>query len=285
MLPLFELMMQAQNGKAVEALARHMNLAQDQAAKAVTAMMPAFSAGFKRQSSNPFEFATLMQKASSGNYASYFEDLGLAFTPQGMADGQAALEQIFGSQDVARAVAEQAAAFTGLQQDVLKQIMPALANTVLGGIFKEITGQMGKAATNSFIPQGMVALQRQWLEGLGLSPKGADPIEGQMKAMFDNPFIKAMQDMVTAKPDARAETADPFSLNPLVKSFQDMMASAMTMPSSSDQAEQSIKDDPKTGPADAYQSFVNALFEPGLDVQKSYQANLDAIFEQSKPKR
>lgn len=284
MLPLFELMMQAQNGKAVEALARQMNLAQDQAAKAVAALMPAFSAGFKRQSSNPFAFATLMQKAASGNYASYFEDLGRAFTPQGMADGQTALEQIFGSPDIARAVAEQAAAFTGLQQDVLKQMMPALADTVLGGIFKEITGQMGKAPGNPFMPNGMAALQRQWLEGLGLAPEGADPLAGQMKAMFDNPFMKAMQDMVTAKPGAKAETADPFSLNPLVKSFQEMMASAMATPSASAHAEKPGKDDANTGSGDAYQSFVDALFDSGLDVQKSYQANLDAIFEQSKPK-
>ncbi len=282
MLPLFDLMMQAQNGKAMEALARQFNLAQDQAAKAVAALMPAFSAGFKRQSSNPFDFASLMQKASSGNYQSYFEDLARAFTPKGMADGQAALEQIFGSQEIARAVAEQAAKFSGLGQDVLRQMMPALADTMMGGLIKEMTGQMGRSAANAFVPEGMAAFQAQWLESLGLAPKKADPLTEQMRAMFDNPFTKAMQDMFTPKSGEKTEAADPFSFNPFMKSLQDMMAAGMGGTATS---ADKVKDEAaEAKPADPYSAFVNAVFDSGLDVQKSYQQSLDAIFEQWKPK-
>ncbi len=39
MLPLFDMMMQAQNGAAMEAIARQFNLAQEQATKAMAALM------------------------------------------------------------------------------------------------------------------------------------------------------------------------------------------------------------------------------------------------------
>jgi hypothetical protein len=287
MLPLFDLMMQAGNGKAMEAYARQFNLAQDQAAKAVAALMPAFSAGLKRQSSNPFDLASLMQKAAAGNYASYFEDLARAFTPQGMADGQAALEQIFGSQDVARAVAEQAAKFTGIGQDVMRQMMPALADSMMGGLFKEMTGQIGRAASNPFTAEGMAAMQRQWLESLGMAPRKPDPMQAQMQAMFDNPFTQAMQGFFAPKGEAgKAAETDPFSYNPFMKSFQDMMSGGMGAGQSAPapQKPQDSAEPAQPTPGEAYQSFVNAVFDSGLEVQKNYQASLDAIFEQWKPK-
>ena len=274
MLPLFDLMMRAENGKAMEAFARQFNLAQDQAAKAVAALMPAFSEALKRQSANPFDFASLMQKAAGGNYQSYFEDLTRAFTPQGLADGQAALGQIFGSPDMAGAIAEQAAKLTGLGQDVLRQMMPAMADTMMGGLAKEMMGQAS-----------MGAMADQWLETIGLKPKKKDPLtaqfEAQMQAMMDNPFTKAMQGWL--KPEAKtekAETSDPFSFNPFMKSFQEMMAAAASG------AKPGADAKPQAAPEapEAYTSFVNTLFDSGLEVQKSYQASLEAIFDQWKPK-
>ena len=48
MLPLFDMMMQAQNGAAMDAISKQFNLAQEQATQAMAALMPAFSAGLKR---------------------------------------------------------------------------------------------------------------------------------------------------------------------------------------------------------------------------------------------
>lgn len=274
MLPLFDLMMKAENGKAMEALARQFNLAQEQTAQAVAALMPAFSAAFKRQSGTPLDFMKLMQQAATGNYASYFEDLTRTFTPQGMRDGQAALGAIFGSEEIARAVADQAARFTGLSQDVLKQMMPALADTMMGGLFKQMTGQLGGGAANPFTADGMMGMQRQWLESLGLAPRKPDPLQAQMKAMFDNPFTQAMQSMFTGQ-QAKAAESDPFGFNPMMKAFQDMMV-AGTKPA---EAEPKAEEKAQAAPGEAYGAFINSLFDTGLEVQKSYQQSLDSIFE------
>lgn len=84
MLPLFDMMLQAQNGMAMDAMAKQYGLAQEQAAKAVAALMPAFASGFKRNTTNPYDFSALFQAMASGNYAKYFEDMSSAFTPQGI---------------------------------------------------------------------------------------------------------------------------------------------------------------------------------------------------------
>jgi hypothetical protein len=136
MLPLFDMMLRAQNGTAMEAMASQFNLAQEQATKAMAALMPAFSSGFKRNSANPYDFSALIGAMASGSYAKYFEDMNKAFTPQGIADGNQVLEKLFGSKEVSRAIAAQAAQFTGVGQEVLKQMLPVMADTIMGGLFK-----------------------------------------------------------------------------------------------------------------------------------------------------
>ncbi len=150
MLPLFDMMMQAQNGAAMDAVSKQFNLAQEQAAKAMAALMPAFSAGLKRSTSNPYDFMGLMQAVASGNYAKYFEDMSKAFTPQGISDGNNILAQLFGSKEVSRAVAAQAAQMTGIGQEIYKQMLPVMADTLMGGLFKQSMGQMA-TPVNPFV--------------------------------------------------------------------------------------------------------------------------------------
>ncbi len=170
MLPLFDMMMQAQNGAAMEAVARQFNLAQEQATKAMAALMPAFSAGLKRSTSNPYDFVGLMQAVASGNYARYFEDMSRAFTPEGISDGNNILAQLFGSKEVSRAVAAQAAQMTGIGQDIYKQMLPVLADTLMGGLFKQTTGQMA-SPVNPFVNTAMGETIQKWLESTGFAPK------------------------------------------------------------------------------------------------------------------
>src|SRR5262245_38078750 len=137
MLPLFDMMTKAQGGNAMEAMAKQFGLAQEQMQQAMAALMPAFSTGLKRSVTNPYDFSSLMTAAASGNYAQYFEDLTKAFSPKGIADGNNVLALIFGSKDVSRAVAAQAEQMSGIGQDIYKQMMPVVANTMMGGFFKQ----------------------------------------------------------------------------------------------------------------------------------------------------
>ncbi|MBP2447252.1 DUF937 domain-containing protein [Rhizobium leguminosarum] len=281
MLPLFDMMMQAQNGAAMEAVARQFNLAQEQATKAMAALMPAFSAGLKRSTSNPYDFVGLMQAVSSGNYARYFEDMSRAFTPEGISDGNNILAQLFGSKEVSRAVAAQAAQMTGIGQDIYQRMLPVLADTLMGGLFKQTTGQMA-SPVNPFVNTAMGETIQKWLESTGFAPK---PKTVSEHSIFDNPFTQAMQQMFSVAKAEPASQPNPFLDNPFAKAFQEMMGGLGQPPAAKQPATktpEAPKEEAKV--ADSYTEMLNAMFDSGLEVQKTYQRNLEAIFETYRPK-
>ncbi len=278
MLPLFDMMMQAQNGAAMDAISKQFNLAQEQATQAMAALMPAFSAGLKRSTDTPYDFMGLMQAVASGNYAKYFEDMGKAFTPQGIADGNNILGQLFGSKDVSRAVAAQAAQMTGIGQEIYKQMLPVMAGTLMGGLFKQSMGQMN-APVNPFVNTAMGESIQQWLQATGFAPKQAP---APQPSVFDNPFTQAMQLMFSApKPAPQAPAANPFFDNPFAKAFQEMMGN-LGQPVAPKPAEAAKTEEKQ--PAAGYMDMLNTMFDSGLEAQKGYQKNMEAIFETYMPK-
>ncbi|TCR91225.1 DUF937 domain-containing protein [Rhizobium sp. BK376] len=270
MLPLFDMMMQAQNGAAMEAMSKQFNLAQEQTTKAMAALMPAFSSGFKRSATDPYNFTSLMQSIASGNYAKYFEDMSKAFTPEGIADGNNVLARLFGSKDVSRAIAAQAAQMTGIGQEIYKRMLPVMADTLVGGLFKETTGQINVAA-NPFLNTDMGEMMQTWLQTMGFAPK-QKPTPQQ--SIFDNPFTQAMELMFGEQAPERAP-ANPFLDNPFAKAFQDMMRGAARPP------EPAKEPPPAVAGIDMaqYTNMLNAMFDSGLEVQKNYQKNMEAIFD------
>ncbi|MDM9623836.1 DUF937 domain-containing protein [Rhizobium sp. S96] len=278
MLPLFDMMMQAQNGAAMDAVSRQFNLAQEQATKAMAALMPAFSAGLKRSTSNPYDFMGLMQAVASGNYARYFEDMSRAFTPQGISDGNNILAQLFGSKEVSRAVAAQAAQMTGIGQEIYKQMLPVMAGTLMGGLFKQSMGQMN-APVNPFVNTAMGESIQQWLQSTGFAPREKPAPE---PSIFDNPFTQAMQLMFSVpKPEPEKPAINPFLDNPFAKAFQEMMGN-LGKPVAPQQPEP-----PKAeakAETESYMDMLNTMFDSGLEVQKSYQKSMEAIFETYMPK-
>ncbi len=271
MLSLYDMMMQAQNGKAMEVMARQFGLAQEQATKAVAALMPAFSEGFKRNAANPYDFAAFLQALTSGNHTQYFEDMSRAFTPQGMADGNGILGHLFGNKEVSRAIAAQAAQMTGIGQEIYKQMLPVMASTLMGGLFKQgfAPFSQGMDAAGGMQPNPFAGMMQQWAEATGFAkkPEPANP--------FDNPFLQAAQNFfgTAQKPDAPANV---FTDNPFAKAFQGMVAGM----SGQQQAAEPTKAGGSEGsPADALKTFVNTMFDTGVEMQKDYQRNIESVFE------
>lgn len=270
MAPLFDMFAQAQNGHAIELMAKQFGLAQEQMAKATAALMPAFSTGFKYNTTNPYDFGALLTALSTGNYARYFEDMSQAFTPQGVADGNGILGQLFGSKEMSRAIAAQAAQMTGIGQEIYKQMLPVMASTLMGGLFKQTTGQMSGALADN----PMMTLMQQWMEATGLAKKP----EPQSNP-FDNPFTQAMQGFFgmgkageTGKAGDKPKAADLFADNPFFKAYAEMMRGA-------DTAQKAQADNPAFA---QFSQAMNSLFDSGLEMQKEYQKSIDALFESYK---
>ena len=269
MLPLFEMMLQAQNGMAMETLSKQFGLAQDQAAKAMAALMPAFSSGLKRSATNPYDMTALIGAMASGDYGRYFEDIGKAFTPKGTLDGNSVLDTIFGSKEVSRAVAAQAEQLTGIGQDIFQKMLPVIASTIMGGLLKQSMGQTSGPG-NPFAGTPLSPMMQQWLESSGFAPK-PQPVPNP----FDNPFTQAMQSMFgMPKPEQpRTSATPPFGDNPFAKVF-DMMGNfgGTNAASPPPEAEPAAGENP-------YIAMVNTMFDSGLEVHKSYQKSIESILD------
>ncbi len=82
MLPLFDMLANAQNGKGIDLLARQFNLTQQQTELALEALLPAFSQGLKRNTSDPYGIAGFMTALASGQHGQYFDNAARAFSPR-----------------------------------------------------------------------------------------------------------------------------------------------------------------------------------------------------------
>jgi hypothetical protein len=138
MFNLDDILRQAQGGGAAQSLARQFGISPDQAQAAMEALAPAFQMGFQRQAqNNPQSMGDLLQKMSSGAYANAYGDPAAASRAQ----GEDVLASLFGSKDGSRAVAQQAAALSGVPGSIIKAMLPVIASMIMGGMFKQASTQ------------------------------------------------------------------------------------------------------------------------------------------------
>ena len=154
MVNLFEIMRQAQSGAALPALSRQFGLDGADMQRAVDALLPAFSLALQRNAADPNAFAHLIGLVTSGRYAPFFDGSAGASPSAAAANGQDVLSALFGSREVTRQVAGQAAAATGIGVQALQEMMPVLAATLVGGMFRYAT------------VEGFADLLRTWSDSL-----------------------------------------------------------------------------------------------------------------------
>jgi hypothetical protein len=288
MLPLFDMLAQAQNGQGMELLAKQFNLSQQQAQQAVEALLPAFSQGLKRNTADPYGLGAFMSAMASGGYAKYFENAGSAFSAQGVSQGNDVLGQLFGSKDLSRAVAAQAAQATGIGQQVLQQMLPVIASMVMGGLFKQSTNQMQAAAGAGGGNNPLAEIIEQMMKqgGLGGMMGGGQPApqpQAQQPANpFDpsgaNPFGKVLQDMFGGAGGQPQQTQNPAGANPWGKILEDMLGRAQ--PAGGREAPKPATPESASRPKNPYDDIFGKMFETGSKQRDDYQKGVESIFDQ-----
>ncbi|RTZ45567.1 DUF937 domain-containing protein [Candidimonas sp. SYP-B2681] len=125
----------------LKSIANELNISQDQAASGAEALLPAIIGGFKKQvQTGPQSGGT----GDMGGLGGLLGQLGgsgllddvLSPEPTHVNRGNDVLGQIFGSKDVSRTVAQNAASQSGLDSDLLKKMLPMLAMLVTGFMAK-----------------------------------------------------------------------------------------------------------------------------------------------------
>jgi hypothetical protein len=114
-----------------DAIARELGVSQTQAAQGAEALLPAILGGFKKQAQGGGGLegmGDLLGQLGGGGLL----DNVLSKEPTNVGQGNDVLGQIFGSKDVSRTVAQNAATRTGIDPALLKKMLPMLAMLVAG---------------------------------------------------------------------------------------------------------------------------------------------------------
>lgn len=135
----------------LQSMARELGVSETQAASGAEALVPAILGGFKKQAqSQPTGLeglGGLLGQLGGGGLL----DQVLAPQPTDVSSGNDVLGQIFGSKDVSRAVAQNAASQSGLDSSLLKRMLPMLAMLVTGYMAKQ---RDAGAAAPQLSPEG-----------------------------------------------------------------------------------------------------------------------------------
>ena len=129
----------AQTG-GLQSMARELGVSENQAASGAEALIPAILGGFKKQAqSQPSGADGLSDMLGQLGGGSLMDDV-LSPQPTPVDRGNDVLGQIFGSKDVSRTVAQNAASQSGLEPSLLKKMLPMVAMLVTGYMAKQRSG-------------------------------------------------------------------------------------------------------------------------------------------------
>ncbi|MEC9342952.1 MAG: DUF937 domain-containing protein [Pseudomonadota bacterium] len=302
---LMDMLTQGANGEMIDRIGRQYGLSSAQAEQAVAALLPAFSQGLKRNAHDPHGFTRFLDALSSGRHAAYYDDPGQALGDRGIEEGNAILGHLFGSRELSRAVAAQAAQATGISQSILKSMLPALAPMILGGLFKQLSGATqpgrGQALDNPLgrmfeQMSGGAAPANPWgrmleelMGGAAKAPAPPSPRSGPGSA---NPWGKMMEDMMRGRMPGQAGGASAQADNPLGRIFEEMIRGGGAVPPASQPVpdpEPEPRHEPgqeaptgrtRQGGDGGLGDLFGEMFETGRGMQKDYQRNMESIFDQ-----
>ena len=128
----------------LQSVAKELGVDESQVAAGAAALMPALLGGFKKQA-QPAGLEGLAGMLGNLGGGGLLDDV-LSPNPTNVGRGNDVLGQIFGSPDVSRTVARNAAATSGLDPALLKKMLPMLAMLVAGLMAKQSSGQPAASA-------------------------------------------------------------------------------------------------------------------------------------------
>lgn len=161
----------------LKSMARELGVSESDATRGAEALIPSILGGFSKQAdahpSGLEGLGGLLSKLGGGGLL----DNVLSSHPTDTSRGDNVLGQIFGSKDVSRAVAGDAAEQTGLDPSLLKRMLPMLAMMVAGYMAK----QHGEGAQPAGSGGGLGSILGGMLGGQGSS----GGVLGSLSAMLD----------------------------------------------------------------------------------------------------
>ena len=132
-----DLLQQAGGGSSIGALSKQLGIGDGDTSKMIEALAPALTRGLQKQTENPSTLDGLTKALAGGNHQRYLDEPELVGQADAVADGNKILGHLFGSKDVSRNVAAQAAEQTGIESSLIKKALPILAGLAMGALSKK----------------------------------------------------------------------------------------------------------------------------------------------------
>ena len=128
-----------QQSGAIESMARELNIDEQTARTGAGALLPAIVAGMGRSSAGSSGLGGLGSLIGGLGGGGLLENV-LGGGPTDTSKGNDVLGTIFGGKDTSRGVASEVSAITGIDEGLLKKMLPILAMAVTGYMAKQAAG-------------------------------------------------------------------------------------------------------------------------------------------------
>ena len=139
---------------AIESMARELNIDQQTARTGAMALLPAIVAGMGRTTSGSQGIGGLGGLIGGLGGGGLLESV-LGAGPTNTSAGNDILGSIFGSKDTSRGVAGEVAAATGIDEGLLKKMLPILAMAAVGYLAKQASANRGAAPGGAGVGSGV----------------------------------------------------------------------------------------------------------------------------------
>lgn len=134
---LLNVLLDSGNSRALKQLASGFGVTEGDAKNVLTGMVPALSGGLRNSLSSAGSQAGLLKALAGGSHQRYLDQPETLTDAATVTDGNAILGHILGSKDASRRVASDVAAQTGLDDGLLRKMLPAVAALVMGSMSKQ----------------------------------------------------------------------------------------------------------------------------------------------------
>ena len=131
-----------QQSGAIDSMARELNIDSQTAQTGAAALLPAIVAGMGRSAAGSQGLGGLGGLIGGMGGGGLLESV-LGAQPTNVSQGNDILGSIFGSKDTSRGVASEVSAMTGIDENILKKMLPILAMAAAGYMAKQAAGGRG----------------------------------------------------------------------------------------------------------------------------------------------
>lgn len=155
---ILDTILNSQGGQAASKLASQFGVNPEQMQQTLQSAVPALVGGVKNAVGQSGGLQKLHELLQSGNHQQYLDNVKQAFSADGITAGQQALTKLFGSRDAVNQIASRVSAASGIATEKVNEILPVVADLVMGVLNKvqqSPLGGLAESALNS--PLGKMA--------------------------------------------------------------------------------------------------------------------------------